>query len=108
MISLAVDVVGGELRELAEQFPDRKDTSVTGGAEERRIARSALKHAVLDLRRVDLAAGAGQFDDDAATYDDVRKLMAAAIPAVLAKAEPWSLFNPTIHDAHFAALREVL
>jgi cytochrome c peroxidase len=108
VISLAVDVVGGELRELAEQFLDRKDTSVTGGAEERRIARSALKQAVLDLRRVDLAAGAGQFDDAAATYDDVRKLMAAAIPAVLAKAEPWSLFNPTIHDAHFAALREVL
>jgi cytochrome c peroxidase len=108
VISLAVDTVGGELRELAEQFPDWKDISVTGGAEERRMARSALKQVVLDLRRVDLAASAGNFDDAAATYDDVRKLMAAAIPAVLAKAEPWSLFNPMNHEAHYAALRSLL
>jgi hypothetical protein len=99
VIDLAVDTVGGELRDLAEQFPDWKDISVTGGADERRLARSALKQVVLDLRRVDLAGGAGQFDDAAAAYDDVRKLMAAAIPAALSAAEPWSLFNPTIHDA---------
>jgi cytochrome c peroxidase len=108
VISLTVDVVGGELRELTEQFPDWKDTSVSGGTEERHTARSALKQLVLDLRRVDLAASAGRFDDAAAAYGEVRKLMAAAIPAVLAKAEPWSLFNPTIHDAHYAALRELL
>lgn len=108
VVSLAVDVVGGELRELAEQFPDWKDTSVTGGGDERRLARSALKQVVLDLRRVDLSAGAGQFDDAATAYDDVRKLMAAAVPAVLTKAEPWSLFNPAVHDAHYAALRELL
>jgi hypothetical protein len=34
--------------------------------------------------------------------------MAAAIPAVLTKGEPWSLFNPTIHDAHYTALRQLL
>jgi hypothetical protein len=34
--------------------------------------------------------------------------MAAAIPAVLAKAEPWSLFNPAIHQAHYDALRKLL
>ena len=108
VISLVVSTVGGELRELAEHFPDWKDTSVTGGAEERRLARSGLKQVVLDLRRVDLSAGAGQFGDAATTYDEVRKLMAAAIPAIVAKAEPWSLFNPTVHDAHYAALRGLL
>jgi cytochrome c peroxidase len=108
VISLAVDTVGGELRELTEQFPDLKDPSVTGGVEERRVARSALKQVVLRLRRIDLAAGEGRFDDAAAAYDDVRKLMAAAIPAVLAKAEPWSLFNPAIHEAHYDALRKLL
>jgi len=34
--------------------------------------------------------------------------MAAAVPALLAAAEPWSLFNPAVHDAHYAALRQVL
>jgi hypothetical protein len=26
----------------------------------------------------------------------------------LAGAAPWSLFNPEVHDAHYAALRQVL
>ena len=29
-------------------------------------------------------------------------------PALLAGAERWSLFNPAVHDAHYAALRQVL
>ncbi|MBV9553908.1 MAG: hypothetical protein JO032_14085 [Alphaproteobacteria bacterium] len=108
VVALAVDTVGGELRELIERIPDIKDTAVTEGRDERRLARSALKDVVLSLRRIDLAAGSGNFDDAAAAYENVRKLMAAAIPAVLAKAEPWSLFNPAVHDVHFAALRQLL
>jgi cytochrome c peroxidase len=108
IISLAVDTVGGELRELAEQIPDVKDASVAGGVDERRLARSALKGLVLSLRRVDLAATAGRFDEAADAYDNVRKLMAAAVPALLAKAEPWSLFNPSVHAAHYAALQQLL
>jgi hypothetical protein len=30
------------------------------------------------------------------------------VPVALQNAEPWSLFNPTIHDAHYAALRQML
>lgn len=108
IISLAVDTVGGELRELTEEFPDRKDPSVTGGKEERNLARIALKESVLDLRRVDLAASNGQFDDANAAYQDYRKLMAGAVPTALYNAEAWSLLNPTIHDAHYAALRQVV
>jgi mono/diheme cytochrome c family protein len=108
IISLAVDTVGGELRELTEEFPDRKDPSVTGGKEERKLARTALKESVLDLRRVDLAASNGQFDDANAAYQDYRKLMAGAVPTALYNAEAWSLLNPKTHDAHYAALRQMV
>ena len=107
IISLTVDTVGGELRELTEQIPDFKDVSVSGGEAQRKLARSAVKNVVLSLRRIDLAATAGQFDDAAAAYEDVRKLMAAAVPAALTQAEPWSLFNPYVHSAHYATLRQL-
>jgi len=31
----------------------------------------------------------------------------ATVVPMLKAAEPWSLFNPTIHDAHFANLRQL-
>jgi hypothetical protein len=37
-----------------------------------------------------------------------RKLMASAVPIVLTKVQPWSLFNPAIHEAHYAALRKMI
>jgi hypothetical protein len=102
-----VDTVGGELRELTEAFPNWKDTAVSGGNEERNLARAALKDLVLCLRRLDLAAGVGRFDDAAAEYTNFRKLTASAVPVILQNAEPWSIFNPAIHDAHYAALRQM-
>jgi hypothetical protein len=30
------------------------------------------------------------------------------VPVALQNAEPWSLFNPAIHDAHYAALRQMI
>jgi len=108
VIRLAVGTVGAELRELTEQFPERKDTTVTGGLQERALARSVLKQLVLDLRRVEGAATAGDFDAAEKEYNNYRKMMAAAAPALLRSAEPWSFFNPTVHDAHYAALRQLL
>ena len=32
IVALAVDTIGSELRELTERYPDRKNTSVSGGA----------------------------------------------------------------------------
>ncbi len=107
-IGLAVDTVGGELRELAEQFPDRKDTTVSGGKQERALARAVLTQLVLDLRRVDDASGAGRFEAAAVEYYSFRKMMAAAAPTLLRNAAPWSLFNPEVRGAHYAALRELL
>jgi hypothetical protein len=107
IIDLVANTVGGELRELTENFPTRKDTNVSGGSEERNLARALLKDLVLCLRRIDLAATAGRFDDAATEYANFRKLTISSVPVALQNAEPWSLFNPAIHDAHFAALRQM-
>jgi Di-haem cytochrome c peroxidase len=108
IISLAVNTIGLELRELAEDYPDRRDTSVSGGVQERLLARSALQELVLGMRRIDMAATAGHFDAAAVEYGNFRKLMASAVPNVLTKALPWSLFNPVIHNAHYGALQKML
>ena len=108
IIALAVDTIGSELRELTERYPDRKNTSVSGGQQERVLARIGLKELVLMLRRIDMAAAESRFSDTATEYKNYRNLMTAAVPALLAGAEPWSLFNPAVHDAHYAALRQVM
>jgi len=107
-VVLAVDTIGGELRELTEQYPDHKNTSVSGGAQERINARAGLKEVVLLLRRIDMAVGEGRIADAAADYRNYRYLMAAAVPSLLGGAERWSLFNPEVHDQHYGALRQVL
>jgi hypothetical protein len=76
--------------------------------QERALARTALEQLVLGLRRLDMAAAAGDYDTAAVEYDKFRKLIAAAVPILLTQAQPWSLFNPTIHDAHYGALRQML
>jgi Di-haem cytochrome c peroxidase len=108
IISLAVNTIGLELRELTEDYPDRRDTSVSGGLQERALARSALQELVLGLRRIDMAAAAGHFDVAALEYGNFRKLMASAVPIVLTNAQPWSLFDPAVHDAHYGALQKML
>jgi cytochrome c peroxidase len=108
VISLAVNTVGLELRELTEDFPERNDTTVSGGLRERALARTALEELVLGLRRIDMDTAAGHFDQAAVEYSNFRKLMASAVPVLLTNAQPWSLFNPEIHDAHYGALRQML
>jgi cytochrome c peroxidase len=108
IVSLTVDTVGRELRELTEQYPDRKNTVVSGGEEERSRARSVLKDIVLSLRRIDMAVTEGRLNDAATDYRNYRYLMAAAVPALLTNAEPWSLFNQDVHDRHYGALRQVM
>ncbi|MET0678319.1 MAG: cytochrome c peroxidase [Bradyrhizobium sp.] len=107
-VSLAVDTIGSELRELTERYPDRKNTSVSGGEQQRTIARAVLKDVVLILRRIDIAVAEGRSDDAMAEFKSYRQLMVAAVPSLLAAAEPWSLFNPVVHDSHYQALREVM
>ena len=106
IIALTVDSVGRELRELTEHFPERKDKSVSGGLSQRNQARAALKELVLDLRRIEIAAAAGDFDEAENVYKTYRRQMAEAVPKLKA-AESWSLFNPAIHDAHYLAMQQI-
>jgi len=106
IVGLTVDAVGNEWRELGEHFPAAKDTSVSGGLAERRRASGAAKEMVLALRRIAMAADAGDFDGAAEAYADYRGQVAAA-DAELKLAEAWSLFNPQVRQAHFAALNQL-
>jgi hypothetical protein len=108
VIALAVHTVGGELRDLVEQFPGVKDTTLEGGIDERLAARRELKNLVLLVRRIGVLAADGHYDEAAAEYLNYRKLTFREVPFVLEQAQPWSLFNPAVHDAHFAALRQLL
>lgn len=106
VIALAVETVGGELRELTEIFPDRKNGTVAGGKVERARARGALKELVLLLRGVAADAVAGHFDEAQGQYDAYHRQLAEIAP-LLEAAAPWSLFVPAVHDAHYGALRQM-
>jgi cytochrome c peroxidase len=108
VIALAVHTVSGELRDLVEQFPGIKDTAIEGGVAERLAARQALKNLVLMIRLIGVDAAAGRYDEAAAGYQNYRKLTFAAVPIVVKKAQPWSLFNPAVHKAHFDEMRKLL
>jgi hypothetical protein len=108
IIALAVDTIGLELRELTEDYPDRRDTTDSGGLKQRALARTGLEEAVLKLRRIAIAAGAGDFDAAATQYSNFRELMASVVPAALVNAQPWSLLNPPVREAHYGALRQML
>jgi hypothetical protein len=106
VIALTVDAVGNEWRELGESFPAAKDTSVSGGDEQRRRARGAAAGMVLALRRVAMAAASDDFDGAAQAFAEYKQRQAAA-GSNLKLAESWSLFDPAIRRAHFAALRQL-
>jgi hypothetical protein len=108
VVALTVDTVSAELRELAEHIPDRRDTTVSGGEKERNFARRALKEMVVLLRQVGVDATDGKYEDAANGYRTYNRLMLSGLPAIVGRAEKWSLFNRAIHDGHFAALRQLM
>jgi hypothetical protein len=107
VIALAVHTIGGELRDLVEQFPGVKDTAVEGGVEERLAARRELKDLVLLMRRIGVLAAGGQYEAAEAEYQNYRNLI-MKVSGALKAAERWSLFDPVVHEAHFTALRQLL
>jgi hypothetical protein len=108
VINLAADTIGSELRELVDDIPDQRDNTVSGGLKQRNLARMALKEVVLILRRMQLAADGGDYNGVANEYRTYNRFMTAAVPMIVGQAEPWSLLNPAVHDAHYAALRHFL
>ncbi|MDP9008227.1 MAG: hypothetical protein M3N91_05895 [Pseudomonadota bacterium] len=104
--TMTLDTIDRELRDLTEQFPERKNSIVAAGVEERSKARSALKYIVLSLHQVNGAMRSGHFDEAAAALVHSREMLSEAVP-VLEASERWSMFNRQIHDAHFAAVRQL-
>ena len=107
VVSLAVTGVGAELRELTEHIPDIRNTSI-GGKDQRLAARAILKDLVLTLRRIDLEVAAGHIDEAMTEYRRFAQLVNFDVPVALKKAEPWSLFNSNVHQAHYTALGRML
>jgi hypothetical protein len=108
VVSLAVSGIGTELRELTERIPDIRDIAAAGGQQERRTARMAVKDLVLSLRRIDMAVTEGRLDEAMAEYLSFSQLASFDVPAALKAAEPWSLFNAAVHDAHYDTLKQML
>jgi hypothetical protein len=104
--ALTADTLDRELRELTELIPDTRSSAVTGGLEARAQARSVLKNLVLAFRRIAVASRDAQFEEAITELTASRKLMGEAVTSLTA-AEPWSLLNRDIHDAHFTQLKQL-
>jgi hypothetical protein len=104
--AMTLDTVDRELRDLTEQFPERKNPIITAGAEERMRARGALKYLVLSVHQIGSAVRNNRFDEAAEALTRSRAMLTAALP-VLRASEPWSFFDRQTHDANFAAVRRL-
>jgi cytochrome c peroxidase len=107
-IDLAVDTLGAEFRDLAEHFPDHRDTAVTGALVERRMARAAVKDVVISLRRIAMAVSADDLATAGAEYKTYYDLTFSKAMPLMRGTEPWSLFNPAVRAAHDAERRRLL
>jgi hypothetical protein len=103
---MTLDTVDRELRDLTEQFPERKDSTLAAGVEERMRARGVLKYLVLSVHQIGGAVRSNRFEEATEALSRSRAMLTAAVP-VLRASEPWSLFDRQIHDAHFAAVRHL-
>jgi cytochrome c peroxidase len=108
IITLTVAAVGGNLDDLMDRIPEQGAPGVSGGEKERDAARNSLKEAVAILGRVGSNAAAGNYDEAAREYQNYNHHISLAVQPAVGRAEPWSLLNPAIHDAHYTALRQQL
>ena len=108
VITLAAQSESDQLRDLADHYPDPAASDNPAAAAARALARSAIAALVETLRRVEIDAAAGRFSEAADEYLNYRKLTSASAPLALQSAEPWSLFNPTLHAEHRAALQRAI
>jgi hypothetical protein len=107
VVMLATRTVSEQLQDLADHYLVSDSAALPGGVEERRLARAMLAHLVETLQRIGSSAMAGHFDEAAADYLSYRRLTVAAAPRAVQMAEPWSLFNPTVRDAHQRSRHEI-
>jgi cytochrome c peroxidase len=105
IISLAVTAVGGDLSDLRDRIPDQGDPLVSGGVPEREAARGDLKEITAILERIGRHATGGKYDHALREYRNYNRFMTVRVRPDVSRAEPWSLFNPAVREAH-AALRQ--
>jgi cytochrome c553 len=108
VITLAAHSEIDQLRDLADHYPDAAESDNPAAAAARALARSTIAALAETLRRVEIDAAAGRFGEAAEDYLNYRKLTSASAPLALQTAEPWSLFNPTLHAVHRAALKRAI
>jgi cytochrome c peroxidase len=101
IISLAVNAVGGDLSDLRDRIPDQGDPVVSGGEKERDAARGALNEIVAILGRIGSDAAGEKYDDAGREYRNYNHFMTVGVQPAVGRAEPWSLFNPAVRDAHY-------
>src|SRR5262249_10190837 len=70
--------------------------------------RAAVKDLVLTLRRIELAVAGGRSEEAVAEYASFARLATFDVPQALKRAEPGTLFNPSVHDAYYRALGAML
>jgi hypothetical protein len=107
VVALVVQNETDQLQDLADHYPDATG-EISAGANERARARAAISALMNILHRVSLDVGAGHFAEAAGEYLNYRKLTFAAAALALQAAEPWSLFDPTLHGAHKSALQQAV
>jgi len=82
-----------ELRELTERYPIAKTPASQAATRNASQARMRWKEVVLTLRRIDMAVAEGRTGDGVGGHNRTIAISwPPAVPALLAGAEPWSLF----------------
>ena len=99
IVAVAVPSLTGLLQDLAAHYPQATVDVGTPGSNEISLARATLAALVQTLNRVAKDAAAGHFDQAANEYLGYRKLTLATARLALQAAQPWSLYDPTVHAA---------
>jgi len=68
------------VRELTEQFPERKNAAISAGREERSRARGALRDLVLSLHQTHDALRIGHFDGSCNSLEPFSHAAVCAVP----------------------------
>jgi cytochrome c peroxidase len=106
VISLVVTAVSGDLNDLMDRIPEPGDPAVSGGEKERELARSSIRHAISILEAAGSNAADRNYDGALRQYQNYSQFISVDVQPAVGRAEPWSLLNPAVRDARYAALRQ--
>jgi hypothetical protein len=106
VINLAVGTIAAEMREMQERFPGPSDPLGAGKQSLLKPARGAAARLVIQLRRVQSAAEAGNYDRALVALKSFRDQANAARPVFMA-ALPASLYDPALAAQHQALVAQL-